>query len=74
MISRLKEWCNDKIGQLATINPKQWVWDRIVHLFLLSYRRVPQEANGYSSSVLLTGGKMKLPRDSMYGRSTDAEE
>ncbi|KAJ8957649.1 hypothetical protein NQ318_017541 [Aromia moschata] len=49
-------------------------WDKLVPLFLLSYRSSQHESTTYTPSMLTSGREMKLPTDLMLGRPLEETE
>ncbi|KAJ8946479.1 hypothetical protein NQ318_004525 [Aromia moschata] len=49
-------------------------WDKLVPLFLLSYRNSLHESTTYTPSMLTSGRDMKLPTDLMLGRPLEETE
>ncbi|KAJ8939257.1 hypothetical protein NQ318_015215 [Aromia moschata] len=53
---------------------EEWDWDKLVPLFLLSYRSSQHESTTYTPSMLTSGREMKLPTDLMLGRPLEETE
>ncbi|KAJ8945580.1 hypothetical protein NQ318_010437 [Aromia moschata] len=49
-------------------------WDKLVPLFLLSYRSSQHESTTYTPSVLTSGREMKLPTDLMLSRPLEENQ
>ncbi|KAJ8943633.1 hypothetical protein NQ318_005634 [Aromia moschata] len=49
-------------------------WDKLVPLFLLSYRSSQHESTTYTPSMLTSGREMKLPTDPMLGRPLEENQ
>lgn len=54
----IREW-----DLLFIVSNNQRGWDKLVPLFVLSYRSAQHEVAGYTPTVILTGREMKLPID-----------
>ncbi|KAJ8932556.1 hypothetical protein NQ318_004710 [Aromia moschata] len=55
------------------VSENQRDWDKLVPLFLLSYRSSQHESTTYTPSMLTSGREMKLPTDLMLGRPLEEE-
>ncbi|KAJ8961434.1 hypothetical protein NQ318_014681 [Aromia moschata] len=56
------------------VSENQRDWDKLVPLFLLSYRGSQYESTTYTPSMLTSGREMKLPTDLMLGRPPEETE
>ncbi|KAJ8939798.1 hypothetical protein NQ318_022728 [Aromia moschata] len=53
---------------------EEWDWDKLVPLFLLSYRSSQHESTTYTPSMLTSGREMKLPTDLILGRPLEENQ
>ncbi|KAJ8957102.1 hypothetical protein NQ318_007317 [Aromia moschata] len=56
------------------VSENQRDWDKLVPLFVLSYRSSQHESITYTPSMLTSGREMKLPTDLMLGRPLEETE
>ncbi|KAJ8945548.1 hypothetical protein NQ318_020394 [Aromia moschata] len=53
---------------------EEWDWDKLVPLFLLSYRSSQHESTTYTPSMLTSGREMKLPTDLILGHPVEENQ
>ncbi|KAJ8956466.1 hypothetical protein NQ318_010780 [Aromia moschata] len=56
------------------VSENQKDWDKLMPLFLLSYRGSQHESTIYTPYMLTSGREMKLPTDLMLGRPLEETE
>ncbi|KAJ8953762.1 hypothetical protein NQ318_015418 [Aromia moschata] len=56
------------------VSENQRDWDKLVPLFLLSYRSSQHESTTYTPSMLTSGREMKLPTDLILGRPLEENQ
>ncbi|KAJ8953850.1 hypothetical protein NQ318_006701 [Aromia moschata] len=62
------------ISSIKFVSENQRDWDKLVPLFLLSYRSSQHESTIYTPSMLTSGREMKLPTDLMLGRPLEENQ
>ncbi|KAJ8962745.1 hypothetical protein NQ318_001143 [Aromia moschata] len=61
-------------GVTRTLARNQRDWDKLVPLFLLSYRSSQHESTTYTPSMLTSGREMKLPTDLILGHPVEENQ
>ncbi|GFT15458.1 retrovirus-related Pol polyprotein from transposon 412 [Trichonephila clavipes] len=70
MVERFNRTILNSLSLLVSNNQQDW--DKKLPFFLLAYRSVVHETNGYSPPQMLFGRDLCLPPDLLFSRSPDA--